>query len=228
MKNRDCFLLSYLKYGDYDAVLHCFSVEEGFESFFVKGIYSARNKKKPYLFPLNLLNISIAKNRNSRSICTAAKIECTADYDNGDTRIHSILFFTADFLNQILRAESQSLAVFQEIQRFHVEIGEMNMDSSISLLFRFLKISGISPLFREENYLDPQSGTFTNKFSTDVFTDEISHLWKIFLTAEDPYKIRLKRIQRNEFLDSVLTYYKWHFTGFFIPNSLAVLRQIYE
>jgi DNA repair protein RecO (recombination protein O) len=59
MHNQICFLLSYLKYGDNDAFLHCFSAEEGYQSFFVKGIYSAKNKKKPYLFPLNLLRVSV-------------------------------------------------------------------------------------------------------------------------------------------------------------------------
>lgn len=42
------FLLSYIKYGDYDAILHCYTLESGFQSFFMRGIYSAKNKRKPF------------------------------------------------------------------------------------------------------------------------------------------------------------------------------------
>ena len=52
---QEVFLLSYTKYGDHDAVLHCFCRENGFESFFAKGIYATKNKKKAFLFPLNEL-----------------------------------------------------------------------------------------------------------------------------------------------------------------------------
>lgn len=52
---QEVFLLSYTKYGDHDAVLHCFCRENGFESFFAKGIYAPKNKKKAFLFPLNEL-----------------------------------------------------------------------------------------------------------------------------------------------------------------------------
>ena len=42
-------LLSYIKYGDNDAILHCFTENAGFQSFFMRGIYSPKNKKKAYL-----------------------------------------------------------------------------------------------------------------------------------------------------------------------------------
>ena len=52
MNKFSAFLLSYFKYGENDAVLHCFTLENGFQSFFLKGVYSAKNKKKAYLAPL--------------------------------------------------------------------------------------------------------------------------------------------------------------------------------
>ena len=75
MQNQTCFLLSYVRYGDNDAVLHCFSKEAGFQSFFAKGLYSARNKKKAYLFPLNHINIMVAPKRIASGIPNVSKIE---------------------------------------------------------------------------------------------------------------------------------------------------------
>jgi DNA repair protein RecO (recombination protein O) len=59
MNSQNGFLLSFIKYGENDAVLHCFTEEEGFQSYFLKGIYSKKNKKKALLQPLNKLNFPL-------------------------------------------------------------------------------------------------------------------------------------------------------------------------
>ena len=229
MQNQTCFLLSYMKYGDQDAILHCFSAERGYQSFFAKGIYSSKNKKKPYLFPLNLLNITVARGARNKTLPPIAKLEPAADfYDFNDVKVNSMLFFTADFLHQILREEHQNERAFNEINSFKEQVEVNNPISHLSLIFQFLKVSGIAPLLREGSYLNPESGTFTQEISHPFFTAEISSLWRIFLTAENPYEIHLSRHERNIFLDSLMIYYHLHFTGFYTPNSLGVLRQIYE
>lgn len=229
MHNQTCFLLSYVKYGDNDAVLHCFSAEAGYQSFFAKGIYSSKNKKKPYLFPLNLLNITVSKSNNQRGISTVSKLELAPGfYDFDDVRINSILFFTADFLHQILREEHQNARAFKEIEFFREEIASNKYDGYISLIFQFLIISGVAPLFTDEKYLNPESGNFTQEIAHPFFTEEISSIWKTYLTTPNIYEIQLKRKVRNSFLDSLMIYYHLHFSGFYTPNSLAVLRQIYE
>ncbi|MBF8457009.1 recombination protein O N-terminal domain-containing protein [Kaistella sp. G5-32] len=228
MQNKTCFLLSYNKYGDNDAFLHCFSAEEGYQSFFAKGIYSSRNKKKPYLFPLNLLNISVINRGNSKPVSTVSKLELAGEfYDFNDVKINSILFFVAEFLHQILRNEDQNKFSFAAIHEFREKIKVTNYDSHIELLFRFLEISGIAPLSNEKKYLDPESGTFNDEISNAVFNEEMSDIWKNFLMT-DFAGIHLKRSQRNAVVDSLMIYYHYHFTGFYTPNSLAIVRQIFE
>lgn len=228
MQNQTCFLLSYNKYGDNDAFLHCFSAEEGYQSFFAKGIYSARNKKKPYLFPLNLLSISVIKRGNNKPVSTISKLELAGEfYDFNDVKTNSILFFIAEFLHQILRNEDQNKFSFGAIHAFREKIKANNYDSHIELLFRFLEISGIAPLYNQKKYLDPELGTFNDEISNPIFNDEISDIWKSFLST-DHSEIPLQRSQRNAVVDSLMVYYHYHFTGFYTPNSLAVLRQIFE
>jgi DNA repair protein RecO (recombination protein O) len=226
MQNQTCFLLSYIKYGDYDAFLHCFSAETGYQSFFVKGIYTARNKKKPYLFPLNLLTISLRKSGKTSMV---SKLELAADaHDLNDVKINSILFFVADFLQQILREEGQNTAAFSEITRFHEEIKNNNLDAFVVLIFNFITITGVAPLISNNKFLDPESGTFSAAIAHPVFTQDISGIWSDYLTVDHPYSIRLKRAERNDFLDSMMVYYHLHFSGFYTPHSLDVLRQIFE
>jgi len=228
MQNQTCFLLSYMKYGDNGAFLHCFSAEDGYQSFFAKGIYSSKNKKKPYLFPLNLLNISVVRKGNYQSVSTVSKLELATDfYDFNDVKTNSILFFIAEFLHQILREEHQNDMAFSVIHDFREDIKKNNYDAYLILLFRFLAVCGIAPLVSPAKYLDPESGTFNDEISHPVFTEDISELWKVFSITGN-LQIPLKRGRRNSVVDSLMYYYQLHVSGFYTPNSLAVLRQIFE
>lgn len=229
MNNYICYLLSYVKFGDQDAVLHCFSETTGFKSFFVKGIYSAKNKKKPYLFPLNLLELTTSNTRKQNSIPLVSKIALAPGFDDfNDVKVNTILFFVADFLHQILREEDGSKSAFLEIQKFKDQITLNNYNSYIALIFNFLKISGIAPLFSDKVFLHPETGTFGDETTHFSFSADLSAIWKRYLQEEDNYLIKLNRAERNAFLDSLMIYYKRHFTGFYLPNSLDVLRQIYS
>lgn len=229
MQVQNCFLLSYLKYGDNDAVLHCFSSENGFQSFFAKGIYAAKNKKKPYLFPLNLLSITVAKVVAENKITRISKIELAPNhFDFEEVALNSILFFTADFLHQVLREEGKNNLLFNEIEIVRKEISFKNYDAYLVFIFKFLTLSGVAPLYGDHKFLNPESGLFETEISHLFFNESISALWKRFLNTDNAYEIRLNRNERSSFLDSLMIYCQIHITGFYTPNSLAVVRQIFE
>lgn len=229
MQTQNCFLLSYLKYGDNDAVLHCFSLENGFQSFFAKGIYTAKNKMKPYLFPLNLLTITVSKIVADNKIARISKIELAPNhYDFDEVTMNAILFFTADFLHQVLREEGKNQVLFNEIEILRREISIQNYDAYLSFIFKFLSISGVAPLYDDQEFLNPESGLFEAQISHSFFNESMSKLWKLFLNTENGYEIKLKRDDRSSFLDSLMIYCRIHITGFYTPNSLAVVRQIFE
>ena len=229
MQTQNCFLLSYLKYGDNDAILHCFSLENGFQSFFAKGIYAAKNKKKPYLFPLNLLSITISKAVADNKIGRISKIELASNhYDFEEVTMNSILFFTSDFLHQVLREESRNELLFNEIEILRKEISTQNYDAYLVFIFKFLEISGLAPLSGEQTFLNPESGLFENEIAHPFFTESISTLWKRFVEATEGYDVKLNRTERSDFLDSLMIYCQIHISGFYTPKSLAVVRQIFE
>lgn len=229
MQTQNCFLLSYVKYGDNDAILHCFSLENGFQSFFAKGIYAAKNKKKPYLFPLNLLSITTSKAVSDHKIGRVSKIELAPDhYDFQEVTMNSILFFTSDFLHQILREESRNELLFNEIEILRKEISTQNYDAYLVFIFKFLKISGLAPLSGEQTFLNPESGLFENEIAHPFFTRSISDLWKKFVDDVEGYDVKLNRTERSDFLDSLMIYCQIHISGFYTPKSLAVVRQIFE
>ncbi|MDF2831178.1 DNA repair protein RecO [Chryseobacterium indoltheticum] len=222
------FLLSYIKYGENDAVLHCFTEEDGFQTYFLKGIYSKKNKKKAFLLPLNKLNFSVSAGKSS-GIQTISRFEIIEVNDvYTDIKANTVIFFIADFLNQILRNENKNQIIFHTIDEFILELSRQNYRSHLILLIKILKIQGVAPLLGEGNYLDPETGTFSDVGTHHFFDSENSLLWKLILSAEDPYEIKIPQVLRKKFLDSLLIYYHYHITDFKTPNSLEIIQQIFE
>ncbi|MBS1549872.1 MAG: recombination protein O N-terminal domain-containing protein [Bacteroidetes bacterium] len=229
MQSQTGFLLSFLKYGESDAVLHCYTQEKGFQSFFVKGIYAPRSKKKAYLLPLNELCFSYAKPCKAGQMQRVSQIDLVENPDlYGDVKSSSIVFFIADFLNQQLRNEEKSDDYYAEILYFLNELEHKNYSSHLVFLFRTIQWLGFSPLESQGLYLNPETGLFSNETSHVLFDESISDLWKNLIKAEKPYSIQIPTQFRKKFLNSVLVFLHFHLPDFRTPQSLEIVQQIFE
>ena len=228
MISQNGFLLSFIKYGENDAILHCFTEDEGFQTYFLKGIYTKKNKKKAFLLPLNNLNITVGSNKNT-AIKTISKFEIAQLSDiYTDIKANAVIFFVADFLNHILRNEDKNISVFREMEVLIKQLESKNYSSHFVFLLIILRIQGVAPLLGEGNFLDPETGIFSHIETHHFFNDQTSLIWKTILTETNPYEIKIAQSQRKNFLDSVLIYYHYHVTDFRTPDSLEVLQQIFE
>ena len=228
MNSQNGFLLSFIKYGENDAVLHCFTEEEGFQSYFLKGIYSKKNKKKALLQPLNQLNFSINPPRGN-GIPTVSKFELVKNNDiYTDIRVNTVIFFISDFLSHILKYEDKNTPIYSSIDHFINELTNRNYQAHLLFLLAVLKIQGVAPLLSDGKFLDPETGTFSLGISHQQFNEEISTLWKEALCAENLYATKIHPSVRKDFLDSLLVYYHYHITDFKTPASLEIIQQIFE
>lgn len=222
------FLLSYTKFGDNDAVVHFFTEEVGFQSFFIRGIYSAKNKKKAYLQPLKELRLTINP-RSAGGLLVATKIEqLSADDFTANLAAVNIAFFLADFSHQILRDSGAQLNIYQELKAVSSELALKNHQAHIVFLLRMLKLTGFYPLVTDSIYLNPESGQFEDLIVHQLFDEEISAYWRQICVSEEPYKIRISAKHRRALLDSAMVFYTLHYPNFFQPKSLDVLREIYQ
>jgi DNA repair protein RecO (recombination protein O) len=228
MNSQNGFLLSYIKYGENDAVLHCFTEEEGFQSYFLKGIYTKKNKKKALLLPLSKLNFSLLPPRGN-GIQTISRFEMIKNNDiYTDIRCNSVVFFISDFLNQNLKHENKNHHLFFCLEEFIDELENHNYQSHLIFLIKILKIQGVAPLLNNGKFLDPETGTFSSELMHQIFNEEISAIWMASLSSGDPYRIKIPSSYRKDILDSILVYYHYHITDFRIPPSLEVIQQIFE
>ena len=228
MQKYSGFLLSSIKYGDNDAVVHCFTKESGFDAFFVKGLYAKKNKKKPYLFPLNEMFFTVNQSR-SGSMRSIQKIEKCISFDfDDDFRANAIVFFLAEFFNTILRNEEASDEVYQNVQNLKSQLNQKNYQCHIDFLLHFLSFQGCSPLTDEGDFLNIDEGCFSQFQESTMYTKEISLFWKSMLSSEEPYQVKIPSSQRKEMLESIIRYYSVHVPHFKVPDSLEVLQQIFE
>jgi len=228
MNSQNGFLLSFIKYGENDAILHCFTEEEGFQTYFLKGIYTRKNKKKAFLLPLNKLNFAIRVGK-SGSMQTISNLEILNLHDvYTDIKANTVVFFISDFLNQILRNENKNPAIFYVIDEFISQLNNKNYQSHLIFLIKILKIQGVAPLLDEGIFLDPETGIFSPFSSHLLFDEEISLFWKNIISSPNPYDNKIPSSKRKGFLDSILVYYHYHISDFKTPNSLEVIQQIFE
>lgn len=226
MVNRG-YLLSYAKYGDSDAILHCFTRERGFQSFFMRGMYSVRNKKKAYLSPLNEL-VFVTNDYSKSSIINITKIEQVEPLGCiQDIRISAIVFFISEFLCQVLQSEVRQDDVYDMIEGFKEQLEFQNYQAHFVFLIKFLQLQGLAPLLSDGSYLNAESGAFEAVIYHEMFGEEVSSLWKEIVISEKHYTVRVKNGLKENFLNSILFYYHCHFPNFKTPKSLDVLRQIF-
>lgn len=229
MTKKKGFLLSYLKFGDNDAILHCFTNNEGFESFYLRGIYASKNKKKALLTPLAEIYLDLNLKRKSTALQLLNQIEKVGSGSTDfNVKTASILFFTADFLNQVLKNENAQNLIYREIELFILELNAGNLQAHLIFLFKILQLLGYAPLLVEGDFLDLETGAFSNQLSHQNFNSEISKIWKTILETNGDYTLQIPKNKSRELLNSLLIYYQFHIENFKIPVSLEIVKEIFQ
>lgn len=222
------FLLSYLKYGDNDAVLHCYTKEQGFRAFFVKGLYSSKNKKKAFLNPMNELCITVIESNAHSDLLKVTKLEpLNLENQIQDIKYNTVAFFIADFLHQVTKNEQENSVLYQEISNLKNQLYQTNYFAHYQFLVKLLEILGIAPLLSEGHYLNIVKGVFQTEMSSETSDESISKCWKAIINQQD-YTSKLENFSKKKFLDSILLYYKCHFPEFRTPKSLEIINQVLE
>lgn len=229
MTKKKGFLLSYLKYGDNDAVLHCFTNDEGFESFYIRGIYAAKNKKKSLLTPLSEIFLDVNLKSKSTALPLLNQIEkVNAESFDFNVKISSVLFFVSDFLHQVLKNEHAQSKIYEEVEVFLSHLKAETHHVHLIFLFKIIQLLGFAPLVSTGKFLDLEMGNFTEQITHQVFTGEISQIWKDILQTTESYNYKIPQNKSRELLNSLLIYYQFHFENFKIPISLEIVKEIFQ
>lgn len=218
------YILSYIKYGDQDAILHAFTMEKGYQSFFLKGLYTPKNKKKAYIAPLNELYFYLNSKSGTGALPVLRKLETVSVYEHTDPTASIAKLFIADFLNHTLRHEQENPNLYGAISQMLAALRAGNISAYLIFLIQFLKLHGYTPTGKLP-FLDPETGAFVSHQTHKTFGTSISELWSSIIFSKFPYDIKIR--DKRNFLDSILIYCHYHYPEFRTPVSLDIIRQLF-
>lgn len=228
MNSETGFLISYIKYGENDAILNAYTTETGYQTFFYKNMFSKNSKKRAFLMPFSKLSFQLNPQRKG-NILTTNRLDLVEQGDFYlDAKKNCILFFVADILNQILRNEQQNIDIYNEINVFLSHLAEENFQSHLVFLIKMLKIQGVAPLLSIQSFLNPELGVFESSPSHHLYNESVSTIWKTILNSNEPYSIQLSNSARRSLLDGILVYFHYHISDFRNPVSLEIVQQVLE
>jgi len=233
-------VLGTLRYGDSSLIVSCYTKQHGLQSYILKGILSARRKKKiskSYFEPLNLLEFQAKKNRdNSLGYLQEANLLHPFISIPFDLRKKALVFFLAEVIQQVVKEEEQANpALFDYIENNllwldqHDEIGLFHVKTMLDLT----SFMGFSPNLsnRDASYFDLETGCLTNsKPTTHYIEGNLKDLWINVLGTkfEDIEKIKINRKEKATLLEYLISYFKLHLQQFRPPKSTEILNELFK
>lgn len=233
-------VLHQIKYTDSGIIAHLYTKDFGRVSLLIKGMRKKKSGKHNILFqPLSIIEIEMY-HKTSREVQVLKEFSVTySPYSiHSDIRKSSVAMFLGEVLSSILREESPHLELFDYIEQsiIYFDISRENFAnfhiSFISGLSSYLGFEPSRPDSSEDVFFDMKEGSFVPVPPVHGFyADEtISGILSKFFSSsyESANEIKLTGKQRNDVLDSLITFYSLHLPGLKKINSLEILREVFS
>jgi DNA repair protein RecO (recombination protein O) len=232
-------VLHQIKYGDTGLIVHLYTRRWGRLGIMVQGARSRSGKRRPALFqPLTLLDLDIDY-KSSRELQQVREVRNSRPFIHlmADPVKSSIALFLAEILYKVLREEEANPDLYDFLSD-HLQLldltGEGVANFHLYFLVRLTRYLGFYP--GEANgqpdlWFNLESGHFQpDRPPGGLFlSPENGSLLHGFMQSPPSRlaEIRLNRIQRNELLEALLRYYRFHLEGFGEVKSLPVLVSLF-
>lgn len=231
-------VLSSLKYGDTSLIVSCYTEQLGLKSFIAKGVFSKKKRNTALYFPLNEIDIAYKPKSNDQQLVFLKSAQAAYYYES--LHFHpvksAIVFFLAELLNLILKAEEHNEDLYQFIKQSLVLFDEKKeefADFHLVFLMNLTHFLGFYPNDDNESaqYFDLENGFFSESNSSINMLNPIeTQLFKKLLNT--PFDLESKnhfnQQQRGLLLEILVKYYQIHTNNFKKPNSLQVLHELFS
>ena len=231
-------VLSSLKYGDTSLIVRCYTEQLGLKSFIAKGVFSKKKRNTSIYFPLNEIDIAYTPKNNDQQLVFLKSAQTAYYYES--LHFHSvksaIVFFLAELLNLILKAEEQNSDLYQFIKQSLILFDEKKEDFAdfhLVFLMNLTHFLGFYPNDDNEKAMlfDLENGFFSETNSSINMLNPIeTELFKRLLNT--PFDLTTKnhfnQQQRGLLLEILVKYYQIHTNNFKKPNSLQVLHELFS
>ncbi len=228
-----------VKYSETSIIVKILTESRGIQSYIIKGVRSKKAKIKTALFqPLQLLEIT-ANHRENKDLNFLKEARVSFAYQSipFDMQKRSVLMFLTEVLVRSIKEESANQTLFDWLWKsliWYDLAASPGADFHLVFLIQMSKFLGFYPKNpeRASGYFDLQEGVFINSepphphYISGVFT-EMFH--QLLLTSFNSLgNLSFTSGQRRKLLNTLITYYQLHLTGFGELKSLEVLQQLFE
>lgn len=231
-------ILTSVKYGDTSLIMKAFTVSDGLKSYMLRGILTSKKGKlrTSYFQPLTQLEI-VANHRNKGTLESIREAKVNYHYQTMHTHIakNAMTLFLAEMLGNSIREEEQNEELFNflEASLQWLDINDEISNFHLHFLLSLTKYLGFYPDVNniDASQFDLLEGEFTNTPSLNpILSGENLNYFKRFLgiNFDAIHTIKMRKINRQELLKSLVLYFELHLQGFRKPKSLAVLNEVFN
>ncbi|MFT6798928.1 MAG: DNA repair protein RecO (recombination protein O) [Nonlabens sp.] len=231
-------VLSAIKYSESDLIARLYTRELGTQSFILKGIRKSRKGKLRTSFfqPLTQLEIETQhKGKGTLEYIKEARVIFPYQNIHNDIVKSSMTLFFSEVLSQLLTEQQPDQDLFEYLSFVfqYLDQSDHVANLSIKILLDMTLFLGFQPdvTTSAATYFNMLNGNFDeNGLQPHHLTDVESEQLKTFIgtNLDDLYKIKMNREQRNGLLNLVIEYFQIHLQSFKKPNSLSILKQLFD
>ncbi|SCY28747.1 DNA replication and repair protein RecO [Nonlabens sp. Hel1_33_55] len=236
--NTPAIVLSTIKYGEADLIARIYTKKLGTQSYMLKGIRKSRKGKlRVSLFqPLTQLEIQTQhKGKGSLEYIKEATTSFTYVNIPVDIAKSCVALFFGEVLSQLLTEQQPDEQLYDYLSTIFEYLDQTDHTANFTLK-ALLDMSELMGFGIDKStigfpYLNMLDGSFDNNgLQPHHLNQEESSLMKAFIgTKIDAiHTIKINRNQRTALLNLVLDYFKIHLHTFKKPNSLDILKQLFD
>ncbi|MBR7130029.1 MAG: DNA repair protein RecO [Tidjanibacter sp.] len=233
-------VLNTLKYGESSMVAHLLTDTAGRKSFMVQGIGKGGRGKggKAALFqPMFLVDILATENSHTEiDRVKEAALAKPLQSIPFDVRKSTVALFMAELLYRLVREVEPNSPLFDYVYNSVVALDEMKegvFNFHLWFMVGLSRYLGFFPAdeYREGAFFDIENGTFTSEPPrSGLFFNADNSLLLAQLMEISPSELgtlKMSRIQRKEFIESLLAHFGYHLDTVPHIQSLRILSEVF-
>lgn len=232
-------VLNIIKYNDRHNIVHIYTDQHGLMGFLVaRGNTAAARARNALFMPLSLLQFE-AHTRPGRDLATLHDTRRTYQLAQlyADPVKTAIAMFMSELLTHTIQERERNQALYQYIDTAVRLLNDMQRGVAnfhICFLFHLGTFLGIEPdlqTYREGYWFNMLGGTFTPGpvRGGQCLPPEQARVIALLgrMTFSNLHRFTFNRTQRNQVLDTIITYYRLHNSTVGTLRSPQVLKQLF-
>jgi len=225
-------ILQCIKQGDSSAVVRMFTQKNGLLSFLIKGVYKKQQSKAALVQPMQFVHVNY-RLHESKELLFASELKAYKVFQwipFSPAKLAQ-LNFLAELLLKTLKPEVDDAPLFEYMLHLLTELDVKEEDPNFHLRFLidYAAHLGIGITFNyssEKRYFSFESGSFTT-VKTAAAGEYVSLGLATLVQTDVPLELPANRTQRNEILNLLLEYLKFHYPSLSVFKSPEVLSAVF-